>query len=167
MPPSEEAIPIRRAGTLVALAAAAVLVLVLFPAPAALEPRYVVLVLGLFVAFLFGSAAVLLSPAHRADAHLAQRDAEAAGELRWVGFTGIAFYAAYVVGLSHARNQPPVAAASVDKVNGFILFMVFLAGVWTLNMSVVTVTGRGSPPPPAAAVAEEELGGGEVDAMIP
>ncbi|KAG2574777.1 hypothetical protein PVAP13_7KG347800 [Panicum virgatum] len=147
----------RRAGALVGLAAASALVLVLFPAPAAGERRYADLVLALFAALLLGCAAVLLSPARRAVARLARRGVEAAGGPRWFGFAGVVFYAAYVIG--DAWRQPPAAAAvSVDKVNGFL---VFLAGVWTVNMSVLA--GRGSRP----AAAEGELGCWEVDVVLP
>ena len=154
MPWPEEAM--RRSGALVALAAASALVLVLFPAPAAVDRRYVDLVLALFSALLLGCAAVLLSPARRAVARLARRAVEAAGGPRWFGFAGVVFYAAYVVG--NAWKQPPAAAAavSVDKVNSFLFFLVFLAGVWTV-MSVLT--GKGS----RSAAAD----GGEVDAMLP
>ena len=158
MPWPEE--DMRRAGALVALAAASALVLMLFPAPATVENRYADLVLALFAALLLGCAAVLLSPARRAVARLARRGVEAAGGPRWFGFAGVVFYAAYVIG--DAWRQPPSAAAvSVDKVNGFLFFLVFLAGVWTVNMSVLT--GRGSRP----AAVEGELYGGEVDAMLP
>ena len=158
MPWPEEAM--RRAGALVALAAASALVLMLFPAPATVENRYADLVLALFAALLLGCAAVLLSPARHAVARLARRGVEAAGGTRWFGFAGVVFYAAYVAGA--AWKQPPApAAVSVDKVNGFLFFLIFLAGVRTVNMSVLT--GKGSRP----AAAEGELGGWEVDTVLP
>lgn len=138
-----------------ALAAASALVLVLFPAPAAVDRRYVDLVLALFSALLLGCAAVLLSPARRAVARLGRRPAEAAGGPRWVGFAGVVFYAGCVVG--DAWKEP--ASVSVGKV--IRCFLVFVAGVWTVKMSVLT--GRGSRP----AAVEGELYGGEVDAMLP
>jgi len=156
MPWPEE--DMRRAGALVALAAASALVLVLFPAPAVVDRRYVDLMLALFSALLLGCAAVLLSPARRAVARLGRRPAEAAGGPRWVGFAGVVFYAGCVVG--DAWKEP--ASVSVGKViRCFLFFLVFVAGVWTVNMSVLT--GRGSRP----AAVEGELYGGEVDAMLP
>jgi hypothetical protein len=70
-------------------------------------------------------------------------------------------YALYVDGdvAAPARNE---AAASLDTVKGFLLFLVFLAGVCGVYLSMVR--GRGGPPA-AAAAAEEHPDGGEVNAM--
>ncbi|CAN6236258.1 unnamed protein product [Urochloa humidicola] len=139
---TEEAM--RRAGPLVALGAASALVLVLFPTHA-VERRYV-LTLPLFVAFLLGCAAVPFSPAHRAAA---RRAAEASWEilavpwraatgLRWVGFTVMVFCAVYVVGDVPA---PAKEELSVDKVNGLLPFLMLLAGVLAVNLSMLTAWG--------------------------
>jgi hypothetical protein len=80
--------------------------------------------------------------------------------LRWLGFACIVTYALYVAGdvAAPARNE---AAASLEAVKGFLLFLVFLAGVCGVYLSMVR--GRGGPP--AAAAAEEHPDGGELNAM--
>lgn len=167
MPRTEEAL--RRAGSVVALAAAAALACMLLPVPAAVERRYAVLVLALLVALQVGCAAVLLSLARRAVAQLARRALEAAREisaapwraateLRWAGFTATVFCVAYVVG--DVRSEPPAEKDASE--DGWLLFLVFLVGVLTVNLSMIT--GRDSEPPPAV---EERHDGGEVNVMIP
>lgn len=56
------------------------------------------------------------------------------------------------------------AETSLNKVKDLLLFLMFLAAVWAVYLSMVT--GRGAQPPRPAA-AEEELDGGEVNAMAP
>ncbi|CAO2043742.1 unnamed protein product [Urochloa humidicola] len=159
VPRTEEAM--RRAGALVALAAASALVLVLFTAPAAVERmrRYAVLALALFVSLLLGCAAVLLSPAHRGVAQLGRRAVEiftvawrGATDLRWVGFTGMLIYAVYVIGDVRKPAAAATKVSSVDMVNSLLPFLVFLAGALAVNLSMLI--GRGSkpaPPPPPRA----------------
>jgi hypothetical protein len=154
----------RRTGASVALAAASALVILLFPAPAAVERGYVVPVLALFVALLLGCAAVLLSTAAAAAARAilaVQWRTATARELRWVGFTAAVFCA----GVGHVvrtvvREEPAAAKeeeVSVGKVGAVaILFLVFLAGVWTVNLSVGRVGSRPAPPPPPLQEASEE-----------
>ncbi|CAL5070002.1 unnamed protein product [Urochloa decumbens] len=156
---------VRRAGAAVALAAASALMRI--PAPEAHEHA----VLPLHVLFLLGCAAVQLAPAHRAVSALARRAAEAARGmalgasaaelLRWVGFDGVLLYALYVAG-----GDVRAEASVVDKVKDLIPFLVFLAAVWAVYLSMVT--GRGAPQPrPAAEEEDDELHGGDVDAMAP
>ncbi|CAN6236256.1 unnamed protein product [Urochloa humidicola] len=161
---------IRRAGAAVALAAASALMHI--PTPEAKSHA----VLALHALFLLGCAAVQLAPAHRAVAGLARRAAEeatrwtvlfsaSAAELRWVGFASVQLYALYVAG---GGMRAEASSPEPDKVKDLLLFLVFLAAVWAVYLSMVT--GRGPPQPrPAAAAAEEEdeLHGGEVDAMAP
>ncbi|KAK8449651.1 hypothetical protein SEVIR_7G250875v4 [Setaria viridis] len=157
----------RRAGAFVTLAAASALVLLLFPAPAAVDRGYeLVPILALFVALLLGCAAVLLSPAATAPARAilaVQWRAATARELRWVGFTAVVFCAGHVV-RAVVREEPAAEEeeVSTDKVGAVaILSLVFLAGVWTVNLSVLTgrVGSRSvtQPPPPPLQAPEEEL----------
>ncbi|KAL6651387.1 hypothetical protein ACP70R_010312 [Stipagrostis hirtigluma subsp. patula] len=132
----------RRAGPpLVALVAASALKLVIFPEVAG--RRHVALTLALHAVFMLGCAAVLLSPAHRTLAELARRAAEtfraparAATELRWAGFACIVFCTVYAA--AGRRTE-----TAVGQVNGFILFLVFLVGVWAVSLSMLTVGGGG------------------------
>ncbi|CAL5025422.1 unnamed protein product [Urochloa decumbens] len=168
---SRAEVAIRRAGAAVTLAAACALMRI--PAPEAHEH----VVLALHAAFLLGAAAVQLAPAHRTVAALVRRaaaqaadgmalGASTAGLLRWVGFAGGLFYALYVAG-----GDVRAEASSVDKVKDLLLFLVFLAAVWAVYLSMVTGRGCAPQPRPAAPAAveeEEELDGGEeVDAMAP
>ena len=180
---SQSEAAIRRAGAVVALAAASVLMAMGFPA---VEERAHV-VLALHAVLLLGCAAVLLSPAHGAVADLARRrrateasrgttslgaSARApAGLLRWLGFAGILLYVLYVAGDVAARNKAAAeaVAAWLDTVRDFLLFLMFLVGVWAVCLSMVS--GRAVPPPRSSAVAavaeEEDPDGVEVNAMAP
>ncbi|KAL6843917.1 hypothetical protein ACP4OV_026488 [Aristida adscensionis] len=163
---AEAAAAVRRAGALVAAAAALGLLFVLFPTAQGRNERFTLTTTPLmFATLLLGCAAVLLSPAHRAVAEHARRAADAsrenfhalrraAVEPRWAGFTCIVFYTLHAAG-----DMPEAAAAevSVQKVDGLILFLVFLVGVWTVTLSLRT---RRAPRP----AAEEELDGGQVNA---
>ncbi|CAD6262270.1 unnamed protein product [Miscanthus lutarioriparius] len=118
MSQSQSEAAIRRAGAVVALAAASVLMAMGFPA---VEERAHV-VLALHAVLLLGCAAVLLSPAHGAVADLARRrrateasrgttslgaSARApAGLLRWLGFAGILLYVLYVPATSPRGTRP-------------------------------------------------------------
>jgi hypothetical protein len=155
MPQTEAAI--RRAGALVASA------LMRLPAAA------VHVSLALHVLFLLGCAAVQLAPAHRAVAGLALRAAEAArargvaalgasgAGLRRAGLAGILLYALHDAADVRTDVAAAEEASSLDKVKAFILFLVFLAAVWAVYLSMVT--GRGAPalPRPSAA-AEDDVG---------
>jgi hypothetical protein len=156
---------IRRAAASVALAAASALMLLFFPAPAAVGCEHVLIpIIALFVALLLGCAAVLLSPAANAAARAilaVQWRAVTARELRWAGFNAVVFCA----GVGHVvrtvvREEPAAAKeeeVSVGKVGAVaILFLVFLAGVWTVNLSVGRVGSRPAPPPPPLQEASEE-----------
>lgn len=164
MPPTEAAV--RRAGALVAIAAASALTRL----PAA---EHAALALLLHAVFLLGCAAVQLAPAHRAVASLARRAAEAArgmargassaARMRWAGFAGIVLLCPLLVA-GDVRTE----AAALDRVEDFVLYLMFLEGVWAIHLSMVT--GRGTPPPPplAAVAAEgEKLDGGEVNGVAP
>jgi len=179
MSQSQSDAAIRRAGAVLALAAASALIMG-FPAVAARAH----VVLALHAILLLGCAAVLLSPAHGAVADLARRrrateasrgttslgaSARApAGLLRWLGFAGILLYVLYVAGDVAARNKAAAeaVAAWLDTVRDFLLFLMFLVGVWAVCLSMVS--GRAVPPPRSSAVAEEEDPDGvEVNAMAP
>ncbi|CAN6236257.1 unnamed protein product [Urochloa humidicola] len=146
---------IRRAGALMALAAASALML---PFLAGAEHHAVLL--ALHALFLLGCAAVQLSPAHRAVVGLARQAAEAvrgkalgasaAGLRRWAGFAGIVFYALYEIADVQAE------AEALGKVKAFLLFPVFLGAVWAVYLSMVT--GRGAPAPQPSAAATEDDG---------
>jgi hypothetical protein len=172
MSQSQSEAAIRRTGAVVALAAASALMAMGFPA---IEARAHV-VLALHAILLLGCAAVLLSPAHGAVADLARRATEAVrrtalgasaraptGLLRWLGFAGIVLYAFYVASDVAARNEAAAEAASLDTVKDFLLFLMFLAGVWAVYLSMIRE--RGGPPPRPAAAAEEDPDYGEVNAM--
>ncbi|XP_066347362.1 uncharacterized protein [Miscanthus floridulus] len=178
MSQSQSEATIRRAGAVVALAAASVLMAMGFPA---VEERAHV-VLALHAVLLLGCAAVLLSPGHGPVADLARRATEAsrgttslgasarapAGLLRWLGFAGILLY---VAGDVAARNKAAVEAVAtwLDTVRDFLLFLMFLVGVWAVCLSMVS--GMAVPPPRSSAVAavaeEEDPDGVEVNAMEP
>jgi hypothetical protein len=129
-------------------------------------------VLALHAILLLGCAAVLLSPAHGAVADLARRATEAVrrtalgalaraptGLLRWLGFAGIVLYA-----LSVAE------AASPDTVKDFLLFLMFLVGVWAVYLSMIRERPQRTPATAAAEPdaslnrAEEDTDSGEVSA---
>jgi hypothetical protein len=151
---------IRRAGALVALVSASALTRL--PAGGRVS-------LALHVLFLLGCATVQLAPAHCAVSGLARRVAEAArtrgvaalsasaAGLRRAGLAGILFYALHDA--TDVRTDVAAAeeASSPDKVKAFVLFLVFLAAVWAVYLSMVT--GRGAPalPRPSAA-AEDDVG---------
>ncbi|XP_062230544.1 uncharacterized protein LOC133928297 [Phragmites australis] len=146
-PPETEA-TMRRTGALLAITSASALV----PFTTVVGSMHVMLMLALFVTLLLGCAMVLLSPAYRDVAVVAVRSLEilaararAATGLRWAGLAVIMFYAAGNLRAEAAKG------ASVDKVNGFILFLVFLAGVWTVNLSMLTRRGSRPPAGPVAA----------------
>lgn len=146
----------RRAGAAVALAAASALTTG-FPA---LEPRAHV-VLALHAILLLGSAAVLLhSPAHGGPE--AARGTTVLGSLRWLGFAGMALSALHVDGGVAARSEAADEAPR-GTVRGFLLFLVFLAGVWGVYLSMVR--GRGAPAPQPRTATEEDANGGEANAM--
>ncbi|KAJ1272812.1 hypothetical protein BS78_06G230600 [Paspalum vaginatum] len=147
MPRINEA-DIRRAGLLVVIAAAAALTWLL-PLPAAEANKRVVL-LALHAVLLLGCAAVQLAPAHRAVGDLLRRALPRADAgLRWLGFA-LCLYAAGDVGVRKAA-----AAADDNAKSSLVLFLMFLAAVWAVYLSMVTGTGK-----PAA---EEELDGGDAD----
>lgn len=120
----------------------------------ALEPRAHV-VLALHAILLLGCAAVLLlSPAHGGPE--AARGTTVLGSLRWLGFAGMALSALHV----DAEEAPR------GTVRGLLLFLVFLAGVWGVYLSMLR--GRGAPAPqprPSATAAEEDANGEEANAM--
>ncbi|NP_001168557.1 uncharacterized protein LOC100382338 [Zea mays] len=122
----------RRAGAAVALAAASALTTG-FPA---LEPRAHV-VLALHAILLLGCAAVLLSPAHGDGGPEAARGTTVLGSLRWLGFAGMALSALHV----DAEEAPR------GTVRDLLLFLVFLAGVWGVYLSMVRGRGEGVPRP--------------------
>ncbi|XP_066342915.1 uncharacterized protein [Miscanthus floridulus] len=181
---SQSEAAIRRAGAVVALAAASALMAMGFPA---VEARAHV-VLPLHAILLLGCAAVLLSPAHGAVADLARqrRATEAARgtaalgasarapagfSLRWLGFAGIVLYTLYMAGYVAARNEAAAEAVAAwpDTVRDFLLFLLFLVGVWAVCPPMVR--GRAAPPPRSSAVAavaeEEDPDSVEVNAMAP
>jgi hypothetical protein len=56
--------------------------------------------------------------------------------LRWLGFAAIVLYVLYVAGDVAARNgaaaEAEAEAVSLDTVKTFLLFLMFLAGVWAV-----------------------------------
>lgn len=130
----------------------------------ALEPRAHV-VLALHAILLLGCAAVLLSPAHGDGGPEAARGTTVLGSLRWLGFAGMALSALHVDGGVAARSEAAEEAPR-GTVRGLLLFLVFLAGVWGVYLSMVRERGAPAPQPlPAATAAEEDANGGEANAM--
>ncbi|CAD6262268.1 unnamed protein product [Miscanthus lutarioriparius] len=117
-------------------------------------------VLALHAILLLGCAAVLLSPAHGTVANLARRATALGaparapvGLLRWLGFAGIVLYTLYVTGDVAARKEAAAEAEWPDTVKGFLLFLMFLVGVWAVYLSLMRE--RGGPPRPLATAAAE------------
>ncbi|XP_066347928.1 uncharacterized protein [Miscanthus floridulus] len=153
MSQSQSEAAIRRAGAVLALAAASALIMG-FPAVTARAH----VVLALHAILLLGCAAVLLSPAHGAVADLARRATALGaparapvGLLRWLGFAGIVLYTLYVTGDVAARKEAAAEAEWPDTVKGFLLFLMFLVGVWAVYLSMTRE--RGGPPRPLATAA--------------